>query len=103
VSHNTTQHELYGNGSLLSGKVGFMSSGHDLLHWVEVLIIVIYYLQSDDELKVRKCYPMMRHEEGDVICPRDCILLKSGPRKTDLPFVAKVAALWENPDDGELH
>jgi hypothetical protein len=44
----------------------------------------------------------MRHEEGDVICPRDCILLKSGPRKTDLPFVAKVAALWENPDDGEL-
>jgi hypothetical protein len=45
----------------------------------------------------------MRHEEGDVICPRDCILLKSGPRKTDLPFVAKVAALWENPEDGEVH
>ncbi|XP_023722154.1 uncharacterized protein LOC111872450 isoform X2 [Cryptotermes secundus] len=60
------------------------------------------FISSDDELKIRKCYPMMRHEEGDVIRPRDCILLKSGPRKMDLPFVAKVAALWENPDDGEM-
>lgn len=60
------------------------------------------FLSSDDVLVSRKCYPLMRHEEGDVICPRDCILLKSGPRKTDLPFVAKVAALWENPDDGEM-
>lgn len=42
----------------------------------------------------------MRHVEGDIICARDCVLLKSGPRKTDLPFVAKVAALWENPEDG---
>lgn len=60
------------------------------------------FISSDDELKPRKCYPLMRHEEGDVICPRDCVLLKSGPRKMDLPFVAKVAALWENPDDGEM-
>lgn len=43
----------------------------------------------------------MRHAQGDTITPRDCILLKSGPRKTDLPFVAKVAAMWENPDDGK--
>lgn len=43
----------------------------------------------------------MKHAEGDVIEPRDCVLLKAGPRKNDLPFVAKVAALWENPDDGK--
>lgn len=43
----------------------------------------------------------MRHESGDVLRPRDCVLLKSGPRKADLPFVAKIAALWENPDDGK--
>lgn len=49
---------------------------------------------------MRKCYSAMRHVEGDVIHPKDCILLKAGPRKIDLPFVAKVAALWENPDDG---
>lgn len=35
-----------------------------------------------------------------MLRPRDCVLLKSGPRKADLPFVAKIAALWENPDDG---
>lgn len=42
----------------------------------------------------------MRHREGDLIEPRDCVLLKAGPRKNDLPFVAKVAALWESPEDG---
>lgn len=40
------------------------------------------------------------HTEGDIIEPRDCVLLKAGQRKNDLPFVAKIAALWENPDDG---
>lgn len=43
----------------------------------------------------------MRHSEGDKIVPRDCVLLKAGPRKNDLPFVAKIAALWENPEDGK--
>lgn len=42
----------------------------------------------------------MRHEEGDIIEVRDCVLLKAGPRKNDLPFVAKIAYLWENPEDG---
>lgn len=43
---------------------------------------------------------MQHSRAGDIIQPRDCILLKAGPRKTDLPFVAKVSALWENPEDG---
>ncbi|XP_046665733.1 uncharacterized protein LOC124357748 isoform X2 [Homalodisca vitripennis] len=60
------------------------------------------FLNIDDGAVVRTCYPAMRHVQGDVICPRDCILLKSGPRKIDLPFVAKVAAMWENPEDGEM-
>ncbi|XP_014242401.2 titin-like [Cimex lectularius] len=59
------------------------------------------FLTSDEPVS-RTCYPAMRHIEGDVICPRDCILLKSGPRKQQLPFVAKVTAMWENPDDGEM-
>lgn len=50
----------------------------------------------------RKCFPAMRHKEGDLIEPRDCVLLKAGPRKNDLPFVAKIAALWESPEDGNL-
>jgi hypothetical protein len=44
----------------------------------------------------------MRHESGDVIQTRDCVLLKSGSRKNDLPYIAKIAALWENPSDGEM-
>ena len=43
----------------------------------------------------------MKHEEGDIVKLRDCILLASGHRKKDLPFIAKVTALWENPEDGE--
>lgn len=42
----------------------------------------------------------MRHKEGDEIRPRDCVLLRAGNKKTDLPYVAKVASLWENPEDG---
>lgn len=49
---------------------------------------------------VRKCYPAMMHETGDKIVLRDCVLLKAGPRKNDLPFVAKIASLWENSEDG---
>nr|CAD7258448.1 unnamed protein product [Timema shepardi] len=60
------------------------------------------FLTSEVAPVVRRCYPSMRHIEGDIIYPHDCVLLKSGTRKIDLPFVAKVAALWENPDDGEM-
>ncbi len=51
---------------------------------------------------VRICYNAMRHEEGDVVKPLHCVLLASGSRKKDLPFVAKISAMWENPDDGEI-
>lgn len=60
------------------------------------------FFQSDETTLVRKCYPRMRHKEGDIIEPRDCVLLKAGQRKNELPFVAKIAALWENPDDGNI-
>ncbi|XP_017784424.1 PREDICTED: bromodomain-containing protein 4 isoform X2 [Nicrophorus vespilloides] len=60
------------------------------------------FLNSDAAVVSRNCYPAMRHEEGDIIRQRDCVLLKAGPRKNDLPYVAKIASLWENPDDGEM-
>ncbi|CAH1968738.1 unnamed protein product [Acanthoscelides obtectus] len=60
------------------------------------------FINSDEVTAVRRCFPAMRHMEGDKIVPRDCVLLKAGPRKNDLPFVAKIAALWENPEDGEM-
>ena len=45
----------------------------------------------------------MNHAEGDVIKPRDCIIVASGNRKKDLPFIAKVTAIWEDPDDGNTN
>lgn len=51
----------------------------------------------------RTCYDAMRHEEcGDVIRPHDCVLLRAGGKRNELPYVAKVAQLWENPEDGEF-
>lgn len=43
----------------------------------------------------------MRHMQGDTIYARDCVLLKSGSRKNDLPFIAKIANLWEDPANGK--
>lgn len=60
------------------------------------------HLRNDDVAATRKCYPAMRHAQGDVVRVRDCILLKSGPKAKDLPYVAKVSALWENAEDGEM-
>jgi len=59
---------------------------------------------NNEEVPVdRICYVGMRHEEGDEeVAVKDCILLASGTRKKDLPYVAKVNSLWENPEDGEM-
>ncbi|KAL3193281.1 hypothetical protein MRX96_046799 [Rhipicephalus microplus] len=62
----------------------------------------VLVMNNEDAPRYRLCFPAMRHMEGDVIRVRDCVLLRSGTRKIDLPFVAKVAALWENEDDGEM-
>ncbi|XP_029670279.1 inactive histone-lysine N-methyltransferase 2E [Formica exsecta] len=63
---------------------------------------IIKKKRKNEETAIRRCYASMSHESGDVLRPRDCVLLKSGTRKGDLPYVAKIAALWENPDDGEM-
>lgn len=68
-----------------------------------IIIKALFLFQSDDTVVTRTCYPAMRHAEGDIIQPRDCVLLKSGQRKGDLPFVAKISALWENPEDGKFY
>lgn len=62
----------------------------------------VVVMNNEDSPRHRLCFPAMRHVEGDVIRVRDCVLLRSGPRKTDLPFVAKVSALWEGAEDGEM-
>lgn len=64
--------------------------------------LFLSYTQSDDPPVVRTCYSAMRHTEGDVIKPRDCVLLRASNKRNELPYVAKVASLWENPEDGQF-
>ena len=50
----------------------------------------------------RKCYPAIKHKiDGDIIHVRDCVLVKSGPKKSDVPYIAKISALWES-DGGKF-
>lgn len=50
---------------------------------------------------MRMCYPAMQHVEGDIIRERDSVLVCSGVRRTDIPYVAKISALWESQDEGK--
>lgn len=50
---------------------------------------------------LRKCYKGVQRDE-EVIRVRDTVLLRSGPRKKSLPYVAKISALWEEPESGEM-
>lgn len=56
---------------------------------------------GEETLVPRTCFEAVQRD-GDMVQVRDTVLLKSGPRKKCLPYVAKVSALWEDPDSGEL-
>lgn len=60
----------------------------------------IIYLKDDEAPKRLICYPAIKHVEGDVIQVRDSVLLRSGARKTDLPYIAKLCAFWEDAETG---
>ena len=50
----------------------------------------------------RLCYPAIRHDDGDIIRVRDCVLIKSGSRKKDIPFIAKISSFWEHSVSGKF-
>lgn len=56
--------------------------------------------QGEDETALRQCYEGVERD-GEVIRVRDTVLLRSGPRKKSLPYVAKISALWEDPKTGK--
>ncbi|KAH0620597.1 hypothetical protein JD844_021237, partial [Phrynosoma platyrhinos] len=56
---------------------------------------------NEPEPAVRKSYQAVERD-GEIIRVRDTVLLKSGPRKKSMPYVAKISALWEDPKTGEL-
>lgn len=48
---------------------------------------------------LRWCFEGVQRD-GELVRVRDTVLLKSGPRKKSLPYVAKISALWEEPESG---
>uniref|UniRef100_A0A8C9ZI43 BAH domain-containing protein n=1 Tax=Sander lucioperca TaxID=283035 RepID=A0A8C9ZI43_SANLU len=59
------------------------------------------FIAGEDETALRQCYEGVERD-GEVIHVRDTVLLRSGPRKKSLPYVAKISSLWEDPKTGEL-
>ncbi|XP_068610030.1 bromo adjacent homology domain-containing 1 protein-like [Brachionichthys hirsutus] len=59
------------------------------------------FIAGEDETALRQCYEGVERD-GEVIRVRDTVLLRSGPRKKSLPYVAKISTLWEDPKTGEL-
>ncbi|KAI5611256.1 bromo adjacent-likey domain-containing 1 protein isoform X2, partial [Silurus asotus] len=59
------------------------------------------FIAGEDMTALRKCYEGVERD-GEVIRVRDTVLLRSGPRKKSLPYVAKISALWDDPKSGEL-
>ncbi|XP_007232898.3 bromo adjacent homology domain-containing 1 protein [Astyanax mexicanus] len=59
------------------------------------------FIAGEDETALRQCYEGVERD-GEVIRIRDTVLLRSGPRKKSLPYVAKISALWDDPKTGEL-
>ncbi|XP_065208163.1 uncharacterized protein LOC135836989 isoform X2 [Planococcus citri] len=70
--------------------------------WLGEPFVSKIFLNTEGSEVLRTCYHAMKHQSGDIIKPKDCILLRSGSKKSDLPYVAKVAHLWEDPEDGEM-
>ncbi|XP_063894689.1 uncharacterized protein LOC110376501 isoform X4 [Helicoverpa armigera] len=59
------------------------------------------YLNNDSRLdRTARCWSRMTHASGDSVARGDCVLLRASQARAQ-PYVARVASLWENPDDGE--
>ncbi|KAI1287708.1 Bromo adjacent homology domain-containing 1 protein [Halotydeus destructor] len=59
------------------------------------------YISPEGAAVMKNCFSGIKHIEGDLIKIGDCVLLRSGPRKNDLPFVAKISSFWES-EDGDM-
>lgn len=60
-----------------------------------------FLLQNDSRLdRTARCWSRMTHASGDSVSRGDCVLLRASVARAQ-PYVARVASLWENPDDGE--
>lgn len=68
----------------------------------QVIVSCCLHPQGEEALVLRKCFEGVQRD-GEVIWVRDTVLLRSGPRKKSLPYVAKISAFWEDPESGGTH
>ncbi|XP_075976600.1 histone gene-specific Epigenetic Repressor in late S phase isoform X2 [Anticarsia gemmatalis] len=60
------------------------------------------YLNNDTRQdRTARCWSRMTHASGDSVARGDCVLLRASLARAQ-PYVARVASLWENPEDGEM-
>ncbi|XP_052742188.1 uncharacterized protein LOC112044019 [Bicyclus anynana] len=54
--------------------------------------------------RTARCWPRMTHESGDRVSRGDCVLLRASLKPTNeaQPYVARIASLWEDPENGEM-
>ncbi|XP_010877779.1 bromo adjacent homology domain-containing 1 protein isoform X2 [Esox lucius] len=56
---------------------------------------------GEETAVLRTCFEAVQRD-GEVIGVRDTVLLRSGPRKKSQPYVAKISALWQDSESGEM-
>ena len=66
---------------------------------MQVSIVVFLPHFQDETIVIRRYYSGVQRGD-EIINVRDSVLLKSGTRKKDPPFVARVSGLWEE-DEGK--
>ncbi|CAH2229036.1 jg5004 [Pararge aegeria aegeria] len=63
------------------------------------------YQNNDSRLdRTARCWPRMTHLSGDRVSRGDCVLLRASLKPTNeaQPYVARIASLWEDPENGEM-
>ena len=78
------------------------ASHHNISRITIVSYMRLVMCQVDMPASLQQCYPSIRHTDGDIIKARDCVLVKSGMRKKDIPYVAKIDKFWQHPETGLL-
>ena len=70
--------------------------------YVKVIMASLFLFQFDGHPVERKCFPAIRHEDGEIIHVKDSVLVCSGRKEKDIPYVAKVTNFWEDPMSSEF-
>ncbi|KAG2457647.1 BAHD1 protein, partial [Polypterus senegalus] len=98
-----SRNELVSGHTAATGKQQRISRRRATNGWLPVGLPVEkeVFIVGADEPALRRCYEGVQRD-GEIIRIRDTVLLRSGPRKKSLPYVAKISALWEDPKTGEL-